>query len=197
MQTRFMYNQSVLEEIKNIFLKNQHSIAVAESVTSGHLQAALSSAENASKFFQGGITAYNLGQKTKHLQVEPIHADSCNCVSEKIAVQMALEVTTLFTSDWGIAITGYAAPVPECSIHNLFAYYAITYQKKLLQVKKITAAIENPIAVQIHYVNHILGDFVELLRKGQFQSSFSINDLNSINSRLASAGPLSTSPSIE
>ncbi len=56
----------------------------------------------------------------------PIHASVCNCVSEKVAHEMALEVCKLFISDWGLAVTGYASKVPE-SNNELFAYYAIVY----------------------------------------------------------------------
>ena len=106
------YDDKIIEDIKNLLIRRGQTIAVAESLTSGHLQVALASAQNASKFFQGGITAYNLGQKARHLKIEPIHAENCNCVSEKVASQMALNVVDLFSTDWSIGITGYAAPVP-------------------------------------------------------------------------------------
>lgn len=192
--TNCMYEQVIIQNIKEILLKQRQTIAVAESVTAGHLQVALASAENASQFFQGGITAYNLGQKARHLKVEPIHAERCNCVSDKIAIEMAFQVTQLFSCDWGIAITGYAAPVPECSIDDLFAYYAISFQQKLVEVKKISARKDDPMNVQVFYVNSILKDLHQLLKH---QSSFSNKDLNSIASRFASAGPFNTSPSIE
>ena len=189
-----MYDEQVIKSIMEILLERRQTIAVAESVTAGHLQVALASAENASLFFQGGITVYNLGQKSRHLKIEPIHAEACNCVSDKVAVEMAYEVTQLFSCDWGIAITGYAAPVPEQSIDELHAYYAISFQQKVLEVKKIRSEKNDPMKVQVFYVNTILKDLHRLL---EHQSSFSNSDLNSISSRFASAGPFSTSPSIE
>jgi PncC family amidohydrolase len=192
-----MYDDTVINAIKDIMLDQHQTIAVAESVTAGHLQVALASAENASKFFQGGITAYNLGQKARHLQIEPIHAEHCNCVSEKVAAQMALNATRLFASDWGIATTGYAAPVPECSVEQPFAYYAICFHDELLSVKKVETKISEPIQVQVYFINKILKDFYSLTNRAGCQSSFSNKDFNSINSRFASAGPLSTSPSTE
>ncbi len=194
-----MYDSNVIARIKHHMLNEHQTIAVAESVTSGHLQAALASAEFASKFFQGGITTYNLGQKARHLKVEPIHAETCNCVSEKIAGEMALNVTDLFSSDWGLGITGYAAPVPECNVHEPFAYYAISYRGKLLDQKFISAEKANAMKVQIFYVNKILNALDDLIieTKNRNQSSFSRRDLNSINSKSTSAGPVNTSPSIE
>ena len=191
-----MYDNKVINAIKDIMLEQHQTISVAESVTAGHLQVALASAENASKFFQGGITAYNLGQKARHLHIEPIHAENCNCVSEKVAGQMALGTTRLFASDWGIATTGYAAPVPECSVEHPFAYYAICFRGELLCSQKVETIKDEPIQVQIYFINKILDDFYNLAKR-HLQSSFSSKDLNSINSRFASAGPFSTSPSTE
>lgn len=62
-----LYNIDTLNKIKDFLIEGKQTLAVAESVTSGHLQAAFSAATLASKFFQGGITAYNIGQKSRHL----------------------------------------------------------------------------------------------------------------------------------
>ena len=192
-----MYDDKIIEETKNILISRGQTIAVAESLTSGHLQVALATAENASKFFQGGITAYNLGQKARHLKIEPIHAENCNCVSEKVAAQMALNVIDLFSTDWSIGITGYAAPVPECSVEIPFAFYSICFQDKVLRINKIESDKKNPMQVQIDFVNTVLSDLLRIIKSTTVQSSFSSNDLSSISSRLASAGPVSTSPSTE
>ncbi len=192
-----MYDQAIIESIKELLIAKHQTIAVAESVTAGHMQAALASAENASKFFQGGITAYNLGQKARHLHVEPVHAESCNSVSDQVASQMAINITKMFTSDWGIGITGYAAPVPECSVDEPFAYYAIAFKDNLLRVERITTRQDDPTSVQTFFVNAVLTNFNSLARRAVDQSSFSRSDLSSMDSRFASAGPLSTSPSIE
>ncbi len=43
----------VIQSIGNILIVQQQSIAVAESVTSGHIQSALSTAVDAAQLFQG------------------------------------------------------------------------------------------------------------------------------------------------
>jgi len=150
-----LFDERTLEAIKNKLIKNNETIAVAESVTSGFIQLAFSTAKDASKFYQGGITAYNVGQKYKHLHVEPIHAISCNCVSEKVAVEMALNICQLFESDWGLGITGYAAQVEE-SDNKLFAYFAIAYRGKVVNKKKLNAIKKDAFNVQLEYVNHVI-----------------------------------------
>src|SRR3569623_1090178 len=133
-----IYDEKSIEQIKNYLLSNHLTIAVAESVTSGHIQAALSTATDARKFFQGGITAYNIGQKSRHLIIEPTHAIECNCVSGQVAETMASNICKMFVSDIGIALTGYAAPVPERGIEQLFAWLSIVKQGKVVLTRKIT-----------------------------------------------------------
>src|SRR4051794_34997560 len=109
-----IYNEESINAIKDILVNREETISMAESVTGGHLQAAFSAGVGAANYFQGGITAYNLGQKSRHLRIDPILGDKANCVAAKIANTMALEVCNMFSSDYGIAITGYASIVPEC-----------------------------------------------------------------------------------
>jgi nicotinamide-nucleotide amidase len=157
-------NQKLVSPVKDWMLSHKETIAVAESVSSGLLQLVLSSAEQAMDFYQGGITTYNLGQKSRHLLVDPIHALSHSCVSAKVSEQMALNVCRLFTSNWGIGITGYASPVPE-SENKLFAYYAISRNGELIVSKKIDAEKDEPLKVQLLYVENVLKELVAHLSK--------------------------------
>ena len=150
-----LFNKQILERIGRKLLAEKETIALAESVTAGLLQFAFSTVPDAAKFLHGGITAYNIGQKFKHLRVEPLHALAVNCVSQEVAKEMANNVCTLFSSHWGIGITGYASPVPE-SGDKVFAYYAISYKSRLKAHGKITAQKVDPTDVQVKFVNYIL-----------------------------------------
>ena len=151
----YQLDPGVLQSIRDLLLTRQHTIAVAESVTSGLLQVALSTRPDASQYYQGGITAFNIGQKARHLCVDPIHALSCNCVSEQVACQMAIQVCNFFNSTWGAAVTGYASPVPE-SDNQLFAFYAITFQDKVIDAGKIVPPADEPFNTQCWYANKVL-----------------------------------------
>jgi nicotinamide-nucleotide amidase len=151
--------KKTLDQIKKYMLQHQETLAVAESVTSGTLQAAFSRAEDATLFFQGGLTAYNVGQKSLQLNIDPIYGLSCNCVSERIASEMAQHICKRFCCDWGIGITGYATPVPELKIKTPFSYYAF-YNKdrgsftRMISSKKMTID-----KVQQYFVAALLKDF--------------------------------------
>ena len=158
-----MYNEEVINRIKEIINRKDETVAVAESVTSGHLQVAFSLAMEASQYFQGGITAYNIGQKTRHLNIEPTYAIEVNCVAEKVSADMAIEVSKKFISDYGVGITGYATIVPQCEKEGLFAYFCVSYKNEIVVSKKLTSKEEGNLKVQLDYTNQGLKIFLEWL----------------------------------
>jgi nicotinamide-nucleotide amidase len=150
-----IFDDKVIYGIRDYMIEKRETIAIAESVTSGFMQAAFSTAPDASKFYQGGITVYNAGQKYRHLLIDPIHTSSCNSVSQRVADEMALNVCRLFCSDWGAGITGYATP-DEQAHFKLFAHYAIASGNKIISRKTITPANDDPLMIQLYYVNDVL-----------------------------------------
>lgn len=155
------FDLDLLKHVSEKLMKEKQTVAVAESVTSGQLQFLFSNMPDAAQFFQGGITPYNLGQKTKHLDVEPLHAARVNCVSERVAIEMASSVAFFFNADWSMAITGYATPSPE-SDNQLFAWYAITFNNEVLISEKIVPTNTEPALVQNEYANKVLKEFLKL-----------------------------------
>jgi nicotinamide-nucleotide amidase len=106
------------------------TLAVAESLTSGGLQVRIGRIFGASEFFRGGITAYTLEQKVRHLKVNRAAARKVDCVSQTVAEQMARGACRLFGSDWGLATTGYAEP--NASTATPYAYWAIARKRKIV-----------------------------------------------------------------
>ena len=151
-----------LKQLGLRLIAKKQTVAVAESVTAGYLQWTFSQIPDAAQFFQGGLTAYNLGQKYKHLQVEPVHAQQVNCVSQQVASQMALNISKEFSSDWGLGITGYATAVPE-SGNNTYAYFAIAYRGKIKNKGLIKPAKAKPELLQAHFARYVLKKFSSLL----------------------------------
>jgi nicotinamide-nucleotide amidase len=101
------------------------SLAVAESLTAGRVQALVAAESGASNFFVGGITAYSLAQKVKHLGVDRASARRVNAVSAEVAEQMARGACALFGADIGVGTTGYAEPSPETGVVHPFAWWAL------------------------------------------------------------------------
>ncbi len=115
--------------LKSLMLKTPKcTLAVAESLTCGRVQAEIGSEPGASSYFLGGITAYTLEQKVKKLGVDRSHAEIVKCVSTQVAAEMACGVCQLFGSDIGIGTTGYAETSSMDGIKQPLAYWAIASQ---------------------------------------------------------------------
>src|SRR5262245_8972886 len=100
-----------MSELKRLMLEAPRlTLAAAESLTCGRVQARVGEISGASHFFLGGITAYSLDEKVRHLGVNRATARRVNSVSADVAEQMAQGVCRMFGSDLGVATTGYAEP---------------------------------------------------------------------------------------
>lgn len=105
-------------------LASGQRVAVAESLTVGHVQAALGRLSGASAYFAGGVTTYSTAAKIHLLGVDAPHATSVNAVSERVALEMARGAARLFACEFGLATTGYAEPDPTHHIPAPFAWVA-------------------------------------------------------------------------
>lgn len=149
--------KAVLDKISYNLRERNETISVAESVTSGYLQLAFSQMPCAEAFFKGGITAYTLEQKVKHFNIDSDKAWAVNCVSREICEEMSQNVALIFDTDWSIATTGYATPVPE-SDNEIFAYYSIAYRGTIIRSDKIELHhLTKPMDAQHYFMDYILG----------------------------------------
>lgn len=77
---------------------------------------------------------------------------------------MATEACRLFSSTWGVGITGYAAPLPEWNVNNtLFAWIALAYRGNVVLTKKIELKKADMKKVQQTYVKNVLAELNSLL----------------------------------
>ena len=114
-----------LQTIKTKLVEKGYRLSVAESLSSGNIQSRIGSVSGATKFFEGGVTVYSMEQKAKLLNIDKSHAIEVNCVSERVAREMASGVCELFNTRIGISTTGYAEPSEEANVENPFAYFCI------------------------------------------------------------------------
>lgn len=113
--------------LKELMLQpKRRTLAVAESLSCGRVQARVGAISGASEFFLGGITAYSLDQKVKHLGVDRAMAEPANSVAVAVAEQMAAGVCKLFGSELGVATTGYAEPAAGVPVP--FAFWALAHE---------------------------------------------------------------------
>jgi len=112
-------------------------LSVAESITTGNLQAAIGSVSGSSTYFEGGMTVYSRQQKVLILGVNDEHAKECNSVSARVAEELARGVCLKYDTDIGVGTTGYAETYPEENINVPHGYFAIWRRTLRLQQGKL------------------------------------------------------------
>jgi len=157
-------------ELKPLMLRAPRlTLAVAESLTCGHVQARIGAVSGASEYFLGGLTAYSLEQKVRHLGVNRAHARRVNCVSQRVAVEMAQGAGALFGADLAVATTGYAEPSPVDGIRAPMAWWALCHRKRGGQAVVISGQVELPgarrVAAQEAVAREVLAALVAYLRE--------------------------------
>lgn len=157
-------------ELKKLMLSAPRlTLAVAESLTCGCVQARIGAVSGASEYFLGGLTAYSLDQKVRHLGVNRVHARRVNGVSQRVAVEMAQGACALFGSDLAVATTGYAEPSRAEGIRVPMAWWALCHQKRGGRVVVISGQVEMPgakrVAAQERVTQEVLGALVAYLRE--------------------------------
>jgi len=96
--------------VAKVFTSKKLKLAVAESCTGGNIAKAITAMPGASKYFLGGIVAYDNEVKCKVLGVNPHDIQAYGGVSEQVAMQMAAGVLNLTGADYAISTTGVAGP---------------------------------------------------------------------------------------
>jgi nicotinamide-nucleotide amidase len=134
-----------MTELRALMLQAPHlRLAVAESVTCGRLQARIGAISGASEFFLGGITAYSLDQKVRHLGVDRAEAQAANSVSGRIAEQMARGACVLFGADVAVSTTGYAEASPLRSVPEPFAWWGLARRRPSGDVAVLSGRVDCP-----------------------------------------------------
>ena len=157
-------------ELKRLILRRPAlTLAVAESLTAGQVQARIAAVSGASDYFLGGVTAYSLEQKVKLLGVNRAHARSVDCVSQRVAVEMAMGAVKLFGADLAVATTGYAEPAPKKKVRMPCAWWALCHRHRRGAAVVLSGLIEVPgadrVTVQERVAESVLAELVMYLRE--------------------------------
>jgi nicotinamide-nucleotide amidase len=156
--------------LKRMMLRKPRlTLAAAESLTSGRVQARVGEISGASNFFVGGITAYTLEQKVRHLGVDRAMARRVNSVSAEVAGQMARGACVLFGSDLAVATTGYAEPSRAEGVSDPFAWWALAHRRRGKFIAVRSGRVECPgasrVEAQLIVADAALAELLEYLQQ--------------------------------
>ncbi len=107
----FSQDGQTLEEIVGMHLTVKgKTVAVAESCTGGLLAERLTRVPGSSRYFLGGLVAYDNQAKSRWLDVPAAVIESCGAVSGETARIMAESARRRFGADFALSVTGVAGP---------------------------------------------------------------------------------------
>lgn len=105
------FDSDNLEEVvADLLVKNNTTIATAESCTAGLLSARLTNVPGSSKYFNGGVVCYSNELKEDLIGVKKDTLDRYGAVSEETASELAENIAKKLGSEIGVSITGVAGP---------------------------------------------------------------------------------------
>lgn len=94
-------------------VRQEATLAVAESLTGGLIGAAITSVPGASRVFRGGVISYATELKRELLGVPAELLRREGAVHPDVAAAMASGVARLCGAGYGLAVTGVAGPEPQ------------------------------------------------------------------------------------
>jgi nicotinamide-nucleotide amidase len=131
-------NDLLESKVGEILLKNNLTLAVAESCTGGLLASKITDISGSSKYFLGGVCSYSNESKINILNVKRETIEKYGAVSEETALEMAINVREKFNCDIGLSTTGIAGPLggtkekPVGLVWIGYSDKARTYARKFL-----------------------------------------------------------------
>ena len=133
---------NLLESIISQLIDSKLTMSVAESCTGGFVSHCFTSKKRASDYFKGAIVAYDNDIKSKFLDIHQSIINKHGVVSKYVVELMAVNIRQKYTTDFGLATTGYVDVYfdgdKECS--DLYAWVSVSgsnfVKSKLLFLSK-------------------------------------------------------------
>ncbi len=123
-------------QIKEGFVKQQKTLALAESCTGGEIASRLTQVAGASEYFKGCAVAYHTQSKTDLLGVSEALINKYSVVSKEVASAMAENARKKFNATVGLSTTGNAGPSKGDSDAEIgTVWIAIAIQEKIVTKK--------------------------------------------------------------
>lgn len=152
------------EEIINLALKNNLTIATCESVTGGMIASYLTSVPKASKVFKGGEVVYTNFAKQVLASVKPQTLDQFGAISTQTAQELALNINKKLKTDIALAISGNAGADPDENKPVGMAYLSICVIDKVYNFQLVSKEKERN-NIRIDFTHMAYNHLLEIMKK--------------------------------
>ena len=131
-----LHHKFLSKELSDKFWKEELTLATAESCTAGNIAAIITAIPGSSRFYKGGIVAYNNDVKINLLGVSPQTLEEKGAVSEEAVIEMVKGAMKSMNSDCAVATSGVAGPTggtPENPVGSV--WIAAGMKDKIITLK--------------------------------------------------------------
>ncbi len=149
------YSEASVEKLGSMLVSRSLTLAVAESCTGGLIGAAVTSIAGSSRFFRGGVIAYDNTIKQRILGVPGGTLERFGAVSAETVEKMAQGVQGVFMVDCAISVSGIAGPgggTPEKPVglvylgaaigpHTTSARYIFNGDRRAIREQSVQASL--------------------------------------------------------
>ena len=100
----------VSKEINELMWRDCKTLSTAESCTAGRIASVITAVPGSSNYYKGGLICYADEVKTNLLGVDAAVIEEQTPVCEEVGRQMVAGSNKLVSTDYAVAISGYAGP---------------------------------------------------------------------------------------
>lgn len=161
-----MEKYQLLNNIKNILIKNNLSLSSAESCTGGLISSYLTDIDGASNFIFQNFVTYSNDAKIKFLNVQKETLEKYGAVSAQTANEMAKGL--LKYSDCSISTTGILGPTGGSKEKPIgLVYIGLGYKNNIKVIKYISqkADTNNRYEIKVDITQYALSKLLEFLEE--------------------------------
>lgn len=152
----------ISKDINRLMWDKEKTISTAESCSAGRIATILTVPAGSSDYFKGGLVCYTDELKTKYLNVSADLIAEKSAVNEEVAKQMVLGAITLFGSDYGIAVTGFAGPTGGTEEEPVGTVWIAVGSRERILTKKVynTLGRDENVTLAVEAAMVLLRDFL-------------------------------------
>ena len=152
----------IVDTLASLLLSAKKNLAVGESCTGGLISKRITDRPGSSRYFRGGIIAYDVETKSGVLGIEKQIIATRGVVSQEVASLLAERSARLMNADFGIGITGVAGPgVGSSDVPVGTVCYAVFGDGRVLTFQKVFGG--NRQAVRTRAAQVALFSFFQML----------------------------------
>ena len=158
-----MEKYQLLNQIKEILIKNNLTLSSAESCTGGLVSSYLTDIDGASAFIFQNFVTYSNQAKEKFLNVSKETLEKYGAVSEQTAYEMSLGLLKYTTCS--IATTGILGPTGGSKEKPVgLVYISLGYKNKIKVIKYVSSKKQR-YEIKVDIVEYALSRLLEFLKE--------------------------------